>query len=272
MRIDLNSDVGEGFGVYSLGHDGELMRYITSINLACGFHAGDPRLIRKTITLAKELNVKVGAHPGFPDLIGFGRREMHLEPEEIRDLLVYQIGAIMAFSQAVGIKIQHVKPHGALYNMAARDLELARAVAAACAEVDRNLILVGLHGSALVKAGRELSLKVAQEAFLDRAYKDDGSLVPRNIPGSVITDPEEIIRRAVSIAQGQVTTITGKTMRISAETICLHSDTPGVTALAKLVRDGLEAAGARLTPMEEVLAGKEDNNSLVNLTRIGLSI
>jgi len=253
MLIDLNSDMGEGFGAYTLGDDAGLMRYITSCSIACGFHAGDPRFIRRTISLAKEHGVRVGAHPGFPDLLGFGRREMRLEPEEVRDYLIYQIGAVMAFAQAAGMKLQHVKPHGALYNMAAKDSELARVVVAAIAEVDRGLILVGLYGSELIKAGEEMRLQVAREAFADRAYNEDGSLVSRRLPGAVITNPEEVARRAVALAHGRVCAVTGKEIKLKVETICLHGDTPGAAALAKKVREGLEEVGIEPTPMGEIL-------------------
>ncbi len=193
MRLDLNADVGESFGAYKLGQDGLLMPAITSANVACGFHAGDPGVMRETVSLARQHGVAVGAHPGFPDLVGFGRREIRATPREVEDLVVYQIGAFAAVAAATGMRLQHVKAHGALYNMAVRDASLADAIARATAAVDRTLILFGLPGSELVAAGQRAGLRTAREGFADRAYRPDGTLVPRHEPGAVIEDPETVV-------------------------------------------------------------------------------
>lgn len=253
MRIDLNCDMGEAFGIYRLGDDAELMKSITSANVACGFHAGDPVIMRRTVLLAKAHGVRVGAHPSFPDLQGFGRRVMELSPAEIKDGVLYQIGALSAFAKAAGMGLQHVKPHGALYNVAARDPQVARAIAEAVVEAGDDLILVGLYGSELIEAGRRVGLRVAREAFLDRAYNEDGTLVSRKLPGSVIHDAEEIVSRVLQMVKGRIVAITGKEITLRPDTICLHGDTPGAARLAKLIRKRLEEAGMKPTPMGEFL-------------------
>jgi len=253
MQIDLNCDMGEAFGIYRLGDDAELMRSITSANVACGFHAGDPVIMRQTVLLAREHGVRVGAHPSFPDLQGFGRRVMELSPAETRDCVLYQIGALSAFAKAAGIRLQHVKPHGALYNVAARDPEVARAIAEAVAEAGDDLILVGLYGSELIEAGRRVGLRVAQEAFADRAYNEDGTLVARRLPGSVIHDAEEVAKRVLQMVEGKAITITGREITLKPDTICLHGDVPGAGRLAGYLRRRLEEAGVKLTPMGEFL-------------------
>jgi len=208
-KVDLNCDIGEGFGAYKLGFDEEIMPYISSANIACGFHAGDPICMRRTVRLAEEAGVGIGAHPGFPDLMGFGRREMMISPNEARDYVMYQIGALGAFTKTK--RLQHVKPHGALYNMGVRNEELARAVAQAVMEVDSNLILVGLTGSAWIKVGRELGLRVACEVFADRSVNPDGTLVPRKHPRAVINDVEEVAARVLRVVtEGKITTINGE--------------------------------------------------------------
>src|SRR5580765_7516661 len=193
MRIDINSDTGESFGAYSIGHDAPLFRSITSANVAAGFHAGDPSVLRATIRLAKASGVAVGAHPGFPDLVGFGRRELNVTPKEAEDMVLYQVAAVAGVAAAEGVALQHVKPHGALYNMAVRNAELSRAIAAAVAAFDRRLILVGLPGSEILAAGRAAGLRVAAEVFADRAYEPDGSLASRRKPGSVIHEPDQVV-------------------------------------------------------------------------------
>lgn len=253
IRLDLNADVGEGFGQYRLGSDPEILQYVTSANIACGLHAGDPAVMRRTILAAKERKVRIGAHPGYPDLQGFGRREMGLTPEEVRDVVLYQIGALQAFARACGVRLQHVKAHGALYNAAARDRAVAQAVAEAVAEADADLILVGLAGSALLEAGRAMGLTVAGEAFADRAYTEEGALLSRRLPGAVITDPGEAAARAVQIARGKVRTVSGREIAIRAETLCIHGDTPSVPEMARRIREGLTVAGIRISPLEEVL-------------------
>ena len=253
VRLDLNADVGESFGQYHLGSDPEILEYVTSANIACGLHAGDPVIMRRTILATKERGVRIGAHPGYPDLQGFGRREMSLTPEEVRDVVLYQIGALQAFAKACGMRLQHVKPHGALYNVASKDQAVAKAIAVAVVEADPTLILVGLAGSALLEAGRAMGLKVAGEAFADRAYTDEGVLLSRRLPGAVITDVGEAVARAVQIAQGKIRTVSGREITVKAETLCIHGDTPGAPEMARQIRKGLKAAGVHISPLEEVL-------------------
>ena len=237
--LDLNADVGEG-----MGQDPSLMRGITSANVACGFHAGDPGVMRATVALARDHGVAVGAHPAFPDLAGFGRREMHLSAREVEDLVVYQIGALAAIAAAQGLALQHVKPHGALYNMAARDATLADAVARAVTSVDRSLVLFGLSGSQLVAAGKRAGLRTACEAFADRAYQPEGALVPRSQPGAVIADVDAAVARAVAMARDRmVSAIDGPPVPLEVDTICVHGDTPDAAHLATRIREALDAAG-----------------------------
>jgi UPF0271 protein len=233
MRIDINSDTGESFGAYTIGHDAGLFRSITSANVAAGFHAGDPSVLRATIRLAKTSGVAIGAHPGFPDLIGFGRRELNATPEEAEDLVLYQIAAVAGVAAAEGMKIQHVKPHGALFNMAVRNAELATAIARAVAAFDKNLILFGLPGSEILNAGRAAGLRVAAEVFADRAYEPDGSLASRRKPGAVIHDAAIVVARAVRmVREGIVVATDGSVVPLEADTICVHGDTPGSDDLA----------------------------------------
>ncbi|MDK2785178.1 MAG: 5-oxoprolinase (ATP-hydrolyzing) subunit, partial [Bacillota bacterium] len=244
VRVDLNSDVGESFGAYKLGLDAEVLKHVTSANIACGFHAGDPMVMAKTVALAVENGVGIGAHPGYPDLQGFGRRNMNLTPEEVKNFVIYQVGALAAFARAAGRPLQHVKAHGALYNMAAKDAKLARAIAEGVKAVAPDAILLALAGSEMVKAAREVGLKVAQEVFADRAYNPDGTLVPRSQPGSMIHDPEVAIPRAVRmVTEGKVTAITGEEIPIQADSICVHGDNPEAIAFVARIRDALAAAG-----------------------------
>ena len=250
MRIDLNSDLGESYGPWPMGQDEALMPMISSANVACGFHAGDPGVMRRTVELARRHGVAVGAHPGFPDLVGFGRREMRCSPREIEDFVVYQVGALAAIAAAQGTHLQHVKAHGALYNMACVDAGLAAAIARATASVDRNLILFGLPGSALLDAGRREGLRVAAEVFADRAYLDDGTLVPRSRPGSIIHDHDHVAERAVRmVRERKVTSIDGAMVPLEADTICVHGDTPGAAALARVIRAALEASGVTISSL-----------------------
>ena len=250
MRIDLNADVGESFGAYDLGHDSELMRSITSANVAAGFHAGDPGVLRATIRLAKSHGVAVGAHPGFPDLAGFGRREMHVSPREAEDLVLYQIAAVGGVAHAEGVTLQHVKPHGALYNMAARDAALAGAIARAVVAYSHSLILLGAPDSELLKAGRALGLRVAGEVFADRAYEADGSLVSRKKLGAIIHDADVVVDRAVRMAkEGTVVAVDGSVVHLAADTICVHGDTPGADDLAARLRAALQEAGVDVKPI-----------------------
>lgn len=251
MVIDLNSDMGESYGAYTIGADDEVLRWVTSANVACGWHGGDPSVMRRTIQRAKELGVRVGAHPGYPDLLGFGRRVMQITREEARDYILYQIGALRAFAGAQGVSLQHVKPHGALYNAAVKDRELSLGIAEGVADAGGDLVLVGLPGSELAKAGREVGLRVAREAFGDRAYDEDGTLVSRKVAGSLITDPEAVAERVLGFARGRVKAVTGREISVEADTICLHGDTPGAGSIARRVRERLEAAGIALRPMGE---------------------
>src|SRR5213076_495280 len=237
MRIDINSDMGESFGAYTIGHDAGLFTSITSANVAAGFHAGDPSVLRATIRLAKQHGVAVGAHPGFPDLVGFGRRELNVTPQEAEDFVLYQIAAVAGVAAAEGVTLQHVKPHGALFNMAVRNAELASAIARAVAAFDKTLILFGLPGSEILNAGRAAGLRVAAEVFADRAYQPDGSLTPRREPGAVIHDTAEVLARGVRmVTERRVTSIDGAVVPLDADTICIHSDTPGAGALATRLR------------------------------------
>lgn len=250
MRIDLNSDLGEAFGPWPMGQDALLMPIISSANVACGFHAGDPATMRATVRLARAHGVAVGAHPGLPDLVGFGRREMQVKPQEVEDLVLYQIGALAAVAKSEGVRLQHVKAHGALYNMACRDEGLAEAIARAVLAFDPTLVLFGLPGSALIQAGLDAGLPVAAEAFADRAYLPDGSLAPRSLPGSVIHDLDTVVERAVAMVTEQsVVTTEGGRIRFEADTLCLHGDTPGAATLAAAIRRGLLEAGVTIASL-----------------------
>jgi len=244
MRIDLNSDMGESFGAYTIGHDAGLMKSITSANVAAGFHAGDPSVLRETIRLARQSGVSVGAHPGFPDLVGFGRRAMQVTPREAEDFVLYQIAAVAGVAAAEGLDLQHVKAHGELFNMAFKDADLAGAIARAVAAFDSSLILFASPNSQVAKAGRALGLRVALEVFADRAYEPDGQLASRRKPGSVIHDAAQVVTRAVRmVKEGSVVAVDGTSLPLEADTICVHGDTPGSDELAAKIRAGLEAAG-----------------------------
>ena len=250
VTIDLNCDLGESFGAYTIGADAEVMASISSANVACGYHGGDPAVMRQTVRLARELGVAVGAHPGLPDLAGFGRREMRVSPQDVEDMVLYQIGALSAIAHSEGVQLRHVKAHGALYNMAARDRALADAIARAVAAFDRSLTLFGLPGSELMRAGVACGLRFASEGFADRAYEADGSLAPRSRAGAVIYDVEAVVRRAVRMAvDGRVAASDGSDLEIHVETICTHGDTPGAQALTRALRAGLERAGIVIAPV-----------------------
>ena len=242
--VDLNCDLGESFGAWTLGADAEVLASVTSANIACGFHAGDPGIMKRTVRLAREAGVAVGAHPGLPDLAGFGRREMQVSGDEAHDLVLYQVGALAAVARAEGVRLDHVKPHGALYNMAARDRPLADAVALAVRSFDPSLVLFGLAGSMLIEAGEAAGLQVASEVFADRAYDADGRLVSRGSPGAVVHDPSAVVERAIAMVRdGAVTAVDGSRVPVRADTICVHGDTPGAADLARRLRRGLEGAG-----------------------------
>jgi 5-oxoprolinase (ATP-hydrolysing) subunit A len=252
MRIDLNSDLGESFGPWPMGQDAALMDSISSANIACGFHAGDPGAMRATIGLARAKGVAIGAHPGFPDLVGFGRREIKATAAEVEDMVLYQVAALTGMAAAQGVRLQHVKPHGALYNMACRDRALADAIAKAVAALDRSLILFGLPNSELLRAGAAAGLQVAAEVFADRAYDPDGALTARGRPGSVIDDTRQVVERAILMVRDRkVIAVDGSTIELYADTICLHGDTPGAADHARAVRKGLESAGIRIAPLKD---------------------
>lgn len=254
FKVDLNSDLGESFGNYTIGLDTEVIAHISSANVACGYHAGDPLVMDKTILAARDAGVAVGAHPGFPDLMGFGRRNMACSHKEAKAYVKYQLGAIMAFTKPHGMKLQHCKPHGALYNMAGKDMDLALAIAEAVAEVDTDVILLGLAGSKMLEAGKQLGLRVASEVFADRAYQADGSLVPRKQPGAVIHDTDEAIARTIRmVKEGKVTAITGEEVPLAADSICVHGDNPSAVAFVKNIRARLEAEGVTIAPISEIV-------------------
>ena len=241
---DLNCDVGESFGAYQLGHDAEILDYVTSANIACGFHAGDPATMRATVRLALEKGVAIGAHPGLPDLVGFGRRPMKISPQEARDIVVYQIGALDAFITAEGATMQHVKPHGALYNMAAKDRDLANAIAEAVCRVNSELILFGPSGSQLIAAGEAFGLRTASEVFADRTYEEDGSLTPRELSYAVMTDCDESLRQVMRMLQcGSVPSRQGTDVSVRTDTVCIHGDEPGAGAFAQALRGLLQRLG-----------------------------
>ena len=243
-RVDLNADMGESFGAYTLGDDDALLLSVTSASIACGFHAGDPGTMARAVAACTLHGVALGAHPGLPDLVGFGRRALAVTPAEARDLVTYQIGALAAFAARSGVRLQHVKPHGALYTMAERDPLLAAAIARAVREVDADLILMGLSGGALVEAGRMLGLCVAHEVFADRAYIADGTLAPRGSPGAVLHDPDEVAARIVRLVREEKIAATdGSDLTLEADTVCLHGDAPGAALLASVVRRTLEEEG-----------------------------
>jgi len=249
-RIDLNADVGEGFGPWPMGDDAGLIPLVSSVSVACGFHAGDPAGIARTIALAVAAGAAIGAHPGYPDLAGFGRREMELARDELEAAIVYQVGAVAALARAGGAELRHVKPHGALYNRSARDAATAESVARAVRSVSADLVLVGLAGSVSLQASRAAGLSVAAEAFADRAYEADGSLRSRRLPGALVTDPAEAAARAVRLAvDGEIETADGTLIRVEADTLCIHGDTPGAAGIARAVRAALESAGVAVAPL-----------------------
>jgi len=253
MKIDLNCDLGESFGAYILGLDDQVLPFISSANVACGFHASDPVVMANTVALAKQAGVAVGAHPGYPDLQGFGRRNMTIPPKDVKAMVQYQVGALQAFCTANGLKLQHVKPHGAMYNMAGKDPELAMAICQGIQEVDPSLILLGLSGSAMLTAARQLGLRCAKEVFADRAYEEDGSLVARSKPGAMITDEEEAVQRVIRmVKQGVVTAVTGKDIPIQADSVCVHGDSPKALAFVQKIRAALTAEGIQIAPLQDI--------------------
>jgi UPF0271 protein len=253
-KIDFNADIGESFAGYELGLDREIVKHITSANIATGFHAGDPDWMAKTVSLAVENNVGIGAHPAYPDLAGFGRRKMELTPDEVRNAVTYQVGALAAFTP--GHKLQHVKPHGALYNTAVGDAAVAEAIVTAIKAFDPDLIHVVLAGSQWESIARSHGVRVARECYADRAVTAEGTLVPRSQPGAVIHDPEEVVARSLKLAiEGKVIAVDGTEIDFSADSICLHGDTAGAVELAAAVRTSLEGAGVAITPMAKLVPG-----------------
>lgn len=251
IKIDINCDLGESYGAFKVGNDAEIMPHITSANIACGYHAGDPTIMAKTIGLAKKNEVAVGAHPGFPDLLGFGRREMQLTSEEIRDYTVYQVSGLHGFAKAAGLVLQHVKPHGALYNMAVKDERIAKPIVEAARRVDENLIVIASPKSALARVAIKAGLRVACEVFADRAYNSDGGLVPRTQPNSVIHEPQKVVRRAVRmVLERTVSAADGKVLDLSdVHTICVHGDTINAVKLAASLKKALVKAGVEVKPL-----------------------
>lgn len=249
-RVDINCDLGESYGAYKVGNDEKIMPHITSANVACGFHGGDPTTIAQTINLAKKCGVAVGAHPGFPDLMGFGRREMRLTPEEVETYTIYQVSAVEGFTRVAGADLQHVKPHGALYNMATRDEKLSRSIVEAVKALNKDLIVFAPPKSALAKNTLEAGLRVAYEFFADRAYNPDGSLVSRKEAGSIIKETRQVVQRAVKmIVDGTVLATNGELLELGKiHTICLHGDTPSAARLAKTLKNGLVKSGVRVEP------------------------
>lgn len=251
-QIDLNSDLGESFGRYTIGMDDKIIPLISSANIACGFHASDPVVMTQAIEQTKEAGIKIGAHPGLPDLMGFGRRNMAISPEEAKAYTLYQISALGGMCKAHGIKLQHVKPHGALYNMAAKDYELSKAICEAIYSYDSELIVMGLSGSETIRAAKDCGLKTASEVFADRAYEEDGTLVNRRKQGAMIEDEEEAIARVIRmVKEGKVTSITGKDIEIQADSVCVHGDGQKALLFVEKIRKALAENEIEICPLEQ---------------------
>jgi 5-oxoprolinase (ATP-hydrolysing) subunit A len=252
-KVNLNADMGEGFGAYDIGNDDALLKVIGSANIACGFHAGDPNVMHRVVTLANENGVSIGAHPGFNDLWGFGRRRIDMKPRDLEYAIAYQTGALQAIAAYTGDKVTHLKPHGALNNIAAEQFDIAMAIGRAIKTVDPSLIYVALSGSEMERAAEELGLPMAREGFADRQYDDEGNLVSRSIEGSVIKDPEIAKKQAIRMtADNEIVTRSGKIIKRQIDTICVHGDEPTAVMVAKAVRGGLEAAGIAVVPLTEM--------------------
>lgn len=252
IKVDLNCDLGESFGEYQIGNDEEILNYVTSVNVACGFHAGDPTVMRKTVQLALSKNVKIGAHPGLQDLIGFGRRNINISPQEAYDIVVYQIGALNGFLQAEGGRMKHVKPHGALYNMAAKNKNLSTAIAEAVYKVNPELILFGLSGSELIRAGQAIGLQTASEVFADRTYQQDGSLTFRTEENALIENDDDAVSQVIRmVMEGKVLSQQGIVVPILAETICIHGDGAHALTFARHVKKSLESSEITVKAISE---------------------
>lgn len=253
-KVDLNCDIGEGFGPWRIAVAPEVMERISSANIACGFHAGDPMVMEETVNLCKKYGVAVGAHPGLPDLMGFGRREMKITFKEARNYILYQVGALWAFCMSAGVELQHVKAHGALYNMAAYDKNLAQGIIEALLSFRPRPILLALSGSLLARLGEEAGLKVAHEVFADRAYNSDGTLTPRNRAGAVLDDPQIIAQRVIRMVKnGEVETIDGSVIKVKADSVCIHGDNPKAKEIIIYLSEALEKAGIEVVPLRELL-------------------
>ena len=253
-KVDLNSDMGESFGTYTLGNDKVILDYVSSANIACGFHAGDPATMRETVKLALEKNVGIGAHPGLQDLAGFGRRHMAVTPQEVYDLVIYQIGALYGFVKAEGGKLQHVKAHGGLYNMAVTDAKLAEAIAEAVYKIDPDLVLFGLSGSEIIKAGEQIGLRTANEVFSDRTYQPDGTLTPRSQDNALITDPNAAIEQVIRmVKENKVTTTDGTDAFLKADTICIHGDGKTAKEFAMHISKSLKEAGIDIHHIHKIV-------------------
>lgn len=254
FQLDINCDMGESFGRYQLGNDKEILKYITSANIACGFHAGDPNIMRETVKLALDHNVAIGAHPSFNDLVGFGRREMNISPEEVYNLVVYQIGALDAFVKAEGGTLQHVKPHGALYNLSAKNERIAEAIAEAVYAVNPELILFGLSGSESIKTAKRIGLRVANEVFSDRTYEKDGTLTLRHLPNALISDREKALHQVITIVKKRrVSSIEGTSIPLEADTVCIHGDGEAALAFAQYIYKTLRNEGVDVKKVSEFL-------------------
>jgi UPF0271 protein len=252
--VDLNCDLGESFGAYKIGMDEKILSLVSSANIACGFHAGDPDVMAKTTDICKEWGVSMGAHPGFFDLMGFGRRSLAVSPEEAKNLIIYQIGALDAFAKSRGIKLCHVKPHGALYNMAAKDPRLADAIAEGIYSYNPELILLGLSGSEMLRSAEKIGLPHAAEVFADRAYEDDGTLVARSKPGAMIEDEDEAVGRVIEmIKEHTVTSISGKKIEISPASVCVHGDSEKALLFVKKIRETLIREGVEIKPLADII-------------------
>ena len=251
-KIDFNCDMGESFGMYKMGLDEEVIKHITSANIACGFHAGDPNWMRTTVKLAEEHGVAIGAHPSFPDLNGFGRRAMNASALEVKNDVIYQMGALQAFTGAK--RLQHVKPHGAMYNMAVDDQDLATAICEAVLEVDSDIVLLALAGSQWISVAEDLGLRVGREIFADRALNTDGTLVSRSKEGSVIHDIQEVVDRSLRmVTEGKAVAISGEVIEVEADSLCLHGDTPGAVDMAQALKQALLAEDVEVTPLGELV-------------------
>ena len=253
MKVNLNADMGEGFGAWDIGNDSALLKIISSASIACGFHAGDPGVMHRVVLGAKKEGVSIGVHPGFDDLRGFGRRRIDMKPDDLEYAVAYQIGALQGMASYAGLRVTHLKPHGALNNMAAEDRELALAIGRAIKSVDSSIIYVALAGSEMLRAGEELGLTVAHEGFADRLYDDEGNLASRKLPGAVIADPKVARDRVVKMVEEKtIISLNGKAIPCRLDTICVHGDEPTSVEVARAVRQGLEEAGHQVVPLTEM--------------------